>query len=348
MTGLRTLVAIATAVIATAVVFATTTLLAARSVSSPNSAVELAHKSAWPVSTGAFSILSYNIKGLPWPIAVGREAAISAIGQRLAAMRTSNVQPHVVLLQEAFGDDAHNLGQAAGYRFVVTGPRISGADEPQPLGRTFAEGAQWLRGEKSGNLIDSGLAILSDYPVLRIERFAFPQGACAGYDCLASKGVLVAWIDVPGAGEPIAVADTHLNARRSTRVPPERADRAYAWQVVALREFLSKVLPAGTPVIFGGDFNTGTVPARLSAVSQPLIEGPHIDGLQSVLAKDEVIFTSRNEVQAIVDRNKDKIFFRDGARVALRPERAWVPFPLGSHEPLSDHAGFVIDIALEP
>jgi len=336
MTGLRVLA-----------IFTTATLLGASAVSSPTFDVELDHKSTWPAPAGAVSIMSYNIKGLPWPIAFGRKEAISAIGRRLAAMRSGDVQPRVVLLQEAFGDAANTLGQAGGYRFVIAGPQVSRSHEPQPLGQAFAEGAQWIKGEESGSLIDSGLAILSDYPVVRIERYAFPEGACAGYDCLAAKGVLVAWINVPGAGEPIAVVDIHLNSRRATHVASERADHAYTWQVTAVREFLSSVLPSGSPVIFGGDFNTGRVPARVAAVAQPLIDGAQVDGLRTVLTKGGVVFGSQNEAQRIVGRNKDKILFRNGTRVGLRPERAWVPFPIASHEPLSDHAGFVIDFSLE-
>ena len=331
----------------TLALFVTGTLLGASAVSSPSHDVELNNKSTWPAPSGAVSIMSYNIKGLPWPIAIGREEAISAIGRRLAAMRSSNAQPRVVLLQEAFGNAANALGQAGGYRFVVTGPQVSRSREPQPLGQPFAVDAQWIKGEESGSLIDSGLGILSDYPVIKVERYAFPEGACAGYDCLAAKGVLVAWIDVPGAAEPIAIVDTHLNSRRAARVESERADRAYAWQVAAVREFLSRVLPSGTPVIFGGDFNTGRESARVTAVAQPLIDGTQVDGLRAVLAKGGIVFGSENEAQGIVGRNKDKILFRSGASVELRPERAWVPFPIAPHEALSDHAGFVIDFSLE-
>jgi endonuclease/exonuclease/phosphatase family metal-dependent hydrolase len=333
--------------IRTLALFTAATLLGASVVSAPSHDGETADKSIWPAPAGALSIMSYNIRGLPWPIAVGREEAISAIGQRLAAMRSSNAQPRVVLLQEAFGDAANAVGQAAGYRFVVAGPQVSRSHALQPLGQAFAKGAQWIKGEANGSLIDSGLAILSDYPVVRIERYAFPEGACAGYDCLAAKGVLVAWIGVPGAAEPIAIVDTHLNSRGAARVASQRADRAYAWQVAAIREFLSRALPSGSPVIFGGDFNTGQAPSRVAAVSQPLITGTQVDGLRTILTQGKVILGSQNEAQRIVARNKDKILFRDGVRVALRPQRAWVAFPLTSQQPLSDHAGFVIDFSIE-
>jgi len=82
-------------------------------------------------------------------------------------------------------------------------------------------------------------------------------------------------------------------------------------------------------------------------MSQPLIEGAQRDGLGTVLARGGVTFASQREAQQIVRRNKDKLLFRDGAKLGLRPERAWVPFGLHSERPLSDHAGYVIDYALE-
>lgn len=330
------------------VLLTTASLLGASAVSAPGYDVEIADAPARPTPAGAISIMSHNIKGLPWPLAFGREDALFAIGKRLAAMRPSGAQPRIVLLQEAFCDAADVLGKAAGYRYVVTGPQVSSSQGPQSQGEAFADGAQWIKGEASGSLIDGGLAILSDYPVIRIERYAFPEGACAGYDCLAAKGVLIAWIEVPGACEPIAVVDIHLNARRSTHVASDRADRAYAWQVAAFRKFLSRMLTSDTPVIIGGDFNTGQAPARLAAVAQPLIDGTPIDGLRTVHASHGVTIGSQKEARQITGRNKDKILFRDGRRVALQPELAWVPFPVASRTPLSDHAGFVIEFSLQP
>jgi endonuclease/exonuclease/phosphatase (EEP) superfamily protein YafD len=130
-------------------------------------------------------------------------------------------------------------------------------------------------------------------------------------------------------------------------VPSERADRAYAWQVAAVRQFLSGVLPSGTAVIVGGDFNTGNAAARMAAVSRPLVDAIPVDGLRTVLTKGRVIPGSQDEARRIIGRNKDRILAHDGARVALRPERAWVPFPITARAPLSDHAGFVIDFSFE-
>ena len=336
MAGLRTLAIVATAA-----------LLGGGIVAQPGNELEMPDRTGWPDRSGKISAMSYNIKGLPWPIAQGRDDALSLIGQQLSSMRSGDAQPHIVLLQEAFGDAPRSIGRTAGYRHIVMGPDASSASEVGPLGSEFQDASRWTKGEQSGSLINSGLAILSDYPVIKSRRYAFPEGACAGYDCLAAKGVLVAWVKVPGASQPVAVVNTHLNSRGSTGVPGSRADRAYAWQINAIRTFLSRALAPGTPVIFGGDFNTGQVPDRMAAVSRQLVAGNQIDGLATALSSGRVDPGSRDEARGLVERNKDKIFYRDGAIVSLRPEQAWVPFPVGTPDALSDHAGFVIDFSIE-
>jgi len=48
------------------------------------------------------SVLTYNVKGLPWPAAWGRAAALRKIGGELARLRREGRQPDVVLIQEGF------------------------------------------------------------------------------------------------------------------------------------------------------------------------------------------------------------------------------------------------------
>jgi len=304
-----------------------------------------AASSDWPARGARLSVLTYNIKGLPWPVADDRSSAISAIGQRLRLMRSRGIQPHIVLLQEAFMGQAKQLARVAGYDFVALGPTAAGPDVQSPLGRKFDADAQWVKGERSGSLVDSGLMVLSDYPVTRTRRYAFPEGACAGYDCLAAKGVLVAWLDVPGAAGPVAVVDTHLNSRHSTHVRSARADTAYAWQVSALRHFLAREVSPDTPVIFGGDFNIGNVSSRRSAISAaPLLGAAQVDGLAESYAEGHVPTASIAEAQQILSRNKDRIISRSGKDIELSPFRSWVPFKLSTTDhPMSDHAGFVVD-----
>src|SRR4051794_1437093 len=67
------------------------------------------------------SILTYNIEGLPWPLAVGRPAAFIAIENRLRELRSSGRQPQVLVLQEAFTRQAKAVGANSGYPFVAMG-----------------------------------------------------------------------------------------------------------------------------------------------------------------------------------------------------------------------------------
>lgn len=309
-------------------------------------AVDLANL---PPNADGLSVMTYNVKGLPWPAAQGRGPALAAIGKSLAVMRERKAQPQVVLLQEAFTDQAKAIARRAGYHHIAIGPQQAPAADAAPLGENFAAAARWDRGELSESLLDSGLVILSDYPIVRSRNFAFPQGACAGFDCLAAKGVMIAWIAVPGAPQPIAIINTHLNSRRAARVPSKRADQAYAWQVEATRRFVSENIDRDTPVIFGGDFNAGEAPRRLTAFARPMLDASEQDGLSTALTGRGAPDAARDEVMHILERNKDKLLSRNGSRITLAPRHVAVPFGVRSTTaPLSDHAGFVIVYAMVP
>lgn len=298
---------------------------------------------------GSFSVMTYNVKGLPWPIASGRGLALSEIGTRLADMRAEGSQPTVVMLQEAFADDAKAIGARAGYRYAEHGPEAAPATALAPLGEDFAEAARADRGETLSPVLDSGLMIFSDYPIVRTERVAFPRGACAGFDCLASKGVVIAWIALPGFDRPVAFVNTHLNSRRATHVDLARADEAYAWQMHYIAQVVGELVDADTPVIFAGDFNVGDVAARQDAfVSFAPLGARQSDVLGSAIASGNVAPSASAEIEAIKSYNKDMILARDGAAHGgqLTAEQALVPFPKFSVDaPLSDHAGLMIAFA---
>jgi endonuclease/exonuclease/phosphatase family metal-dependent hydrolase len=306
-------------------------------------AVDLANL---PRNAAGLSVMTYNVKALPWPAAWERGPALTAIGQGMADMRELKSQPQVVLLQEAFTDDAKAIARQAGYRHIAIGPQQAPA-AAAPLGEGFAAAARWDRGELSESLLDSGLVILSDYPIVRSRNFAFPRGACAGFDCLAAKGAMIAWVAVPDAPRPIAIINTHLNSRRSTHVASKRADQAYVWQVDAVRRFISENIDQDTPVIFGGDFNAGQAPQRLAALAKPMLDASEQDGLSTALTLRGIPDSTRDEMIQIVKRNKDKLLSRDGAGIGLAPRHASVPFGIRSAPaPLSDHAGFAIVYAM--
>src|SRR5258705_3245092 len=68
------------------------------------------------------SVLTYNIRGLPWPFATGRATALKKIGRELAVLRAEGRQPDIVLIQEGFRGEVADLVKASGYRYWVQGP----------------------------------------------------------------------------------------------------------------------------------------------------------------------------------------------------------------------------------
>ena len=244
-------------------------------VSTGEATLPLQHLSSTAVPTtdpSELSILSYNVEGLPWPIASGRDAAAGAIADRLADMRAAGTQPHIVAIQEAFGQAGKLIGRQAGYRYVAYGPSDgeAGAEPVAPQDRSFAAAASPFIGETLGKYADSGLAIFSDYPIRWTRRMAFPAYACAGLDCLANKGVLVVALDVPGAARPVIVVDTHLNSRSASFASNARSLYAYRRQVDALGEFVGK-LPERGDMLLAGDFNVGNAPKRSAMLDQGVL-----------------------------------------------------------------------------
>jgi len=298
----------------------------------------------WPIAAvrddGVLSVMTFNVKGLPFPLAHGRAEALSEIAERLRKLRRSGRQPDVIVLQEAFIPEAKEIARRAGYAHVAIG---SGIDDPVAGSRDkaddFAHEASWLRGETVGRWIDSGLVILSDHPIVKTRRMAFPEGMCAGFDCLAAKGVLVAWIAVPGRGRPVAIADTHLNSRKASGVAIKRANTAFARQASAARAFIRANVDEGTDLIFGGDFNIGKDEARIAAVRGLVARGREATESVDCAACSPDL---QADLAAIRDRGKDKLYYRSGAGRAMRLRDLEVPFGTrNGADTLSDHMGYV-------
>ena len=83
-------------------------------------------------------------------------------------------------------------------------------------------GRRFLKGEKLGEWLNSGLTILSNFPIEERSSQPFYRGACGGYDCLANKGILLVAITIPGVPEPIEIFTTHMNSKRASGESPER------------------------------------------------------------------------------------------------------------------------------
>ena len=305
----------------------------------------------------SISVMTYNVNGLPWPFASGRTKAFRRIETRLRAMRAAGAQPEVIVLQEAFTARAKQIAHNGGYRFVANGPLASlvNATPPSALDRLFSERASTFKGETAGKLLDSGLQIASDHPIISVKRLAFPAFACAGYDCLANKGVLLVTIQIPGYAIPVTVATTHLNSKRSSGVALSRSLYAYRRQVDSINAFLKAQQDARLPIIFVGDFNASNVERRAYLFGRGVPSWAALAARPVLSALDRCLNATPPCVGAVPPiayfvrkRSRDWQFFRPGIRGSIEVERLSVLFgrELGGGM-LSDHVGFGITYRLE-
>ena len=179
-----------------------------------------------------------------------------------------------------------------------------------------------------------------------MRRVVFPGYACAGLDCLANKGAVMATVRIPGSGKAFDILDTHLNSRHSSLVGDARSLEAYRRQTGILADFIATNRTPGMALIAGGDFNVGKAAARGDALSADLPRwnfGAAVhDALHAVTgARRRVGAGIGADTLAVLRRNTDFLFFAPTPGTALAPESLSVPFGLeASGTMLSDHLGY--------
>jgi len=305
---------------------------------------------------GTLSVLTYNVEGAPWPFARNRPPAFAQISERLRMLRRVGSSPQIVVLQEAFTDTAQAIGHDAGYRYVVQGPTESDVPvaTPTPADGAFAAAGRWWLGETQGRMLGSGLMLFSDYPVVRVRRIAFPDFACAGYDCLASKGALLVTVRIPGAPAPVDIVTTHLNSRHSSGVSDDRSLYAYRRETDFLTTFINRWHDPAAPLIVAGDFNPGRAQPRWAALRQAIARWRGGSRFQDAISEVVHGRLARGaplpgDVHAILRRSEDWQFYASGRDAALAVLGVRIPF---GHEPdgtqLSDHIGYSALYRLTP
>jgi endonuclease/exonuclease/phosphatase family metal-dependent hydrolase len=298
-------------------------------------------------ATTDLSVLTYNVEGLPWPARRNRSARLQKIGRQLAAMRQSGRSPDVVLLQEVFTTQAARIGVDSGYKTRVRGPgrRAQRPPTSEAADISLTGRRKLFKGERLGRLFSSGLYVLSDMPISLVAGQPFRRRECAGFDCLANKGLQHVRLQVPGVPQPIEIFNTHLNAGGASRVSPERSLLAHNLQVEETGRFILQQRDPELPMILGGDFNmrgddnrfarfTETVPYTLvhRHCSDPAA------GCDVLLSWDgDAPWMDTQDLQS----------FQDGTVVTVRPMRVEGMFDepwLGA--PLADHDGLLVTYRL--
>jgi endonuclease/exonuclease/phosphatase family metal-dependent hydrolase len=290
------------------------------------------------VQTTEVSVLTYNVRGLPWPLARGRGEALKAIGAELAAMRREGRQPDVVLIQEGFRAEVGDLIEASGYRYWARGPGRSERAEGAPPedGRRYRPVRHFRSGEGWGKLTGAGLHVLSDAPILDVR--SAPYRYCAGLDCLANKGAMLARLALPGAPAAIDVVNTHLNSKRAAKVPLARSLQAHNLQTEELLSFIADHRADGAPLLVGGDFNVKNAPERYD----------HRAAARPYKVVSEFCNSAAGGCQGQAPatqpwlRSQDLQAFGGAGPVQVRPVRVETVFGPGPKGRLSDHDGYLV------
>lgn len=294
--------------------------------------------------TTTLSVMTYNIEGLGWPARSGREGNLARIGQHLAALRAAGKAPDVVMFQEVFSGAAKKAVMASGYPAIVPGPsRLTRHVRMFP--ERLPGHPNMRRGEVGLRLTGSGLVIASTYPVLETRNQAYGRRSCAGIDCLANKGVMLARIAIPGVPVPIDLYDTHMNSRLASKSPTARNLEAHARQAIEASAFIETTHDDGHPVVFGGDFNMRQSQGRWENFTRYQ--------QMTLVHRACMAPNSGCEVDMSWDGDEpwedtqDLQFFDSGENVEIKPIRVEAMFDGSPDRPvLSDHDGFLVTYRL--
>ena len=289
-------------------------------------------------------VLTYNIEGLGFPARKGRGPDLAEIGRRLSTMRAAGTGPDIILFQEMFSGAAKDAVAATGYPAITPGPTIS----TKPVGSTNEKlpgRSKIKRGEVGIRFQGSGLAVASLYPVIASDVRAFGAKSCAGLDCLANKGIVLARVFIPGVPTPIDFYNTHMNARVASKASEARSRAAHDRQALEASEFINSTHDDHYPVIFGGDFNMRKSEPRWENFSR----------YQAMTLVHRVCNDAAFgcEVKMSWDGDapwmdtQDLQFYYSGTPVTVRPIRVEALFDGSPDSPqLSDHDGYMVTYRL--
>jgi hypothetical protein len=309
------------------------------------------------------SVLDYNVAGLPFPIGCGkasrqtdekgkripiacdRSEGVRAIGDALADLRVQGIEPDIILLQEAFIPAVAEIAGRAGYPNWIAGPgpNETGPKYSKRASESFITERRFWKGEKWGKRQPSGLLIASNFQISEQFNFPFYEWECAGFDCLANKGVMLARIRIPGLPDLLEIATTHYNAKKASGVPLERAHAAHRLQVDATLEFISQTSDYDLPMIWGGDLNMRRSEDRINYFVEQ--SGPDLNEVSSHCLEhpDTCRMRIRNKSDEPWFETQDLQGWGSGKRVTVEPISVEEIFdqPVDG-KMLSDHSGFLV------
>lgn len=282
--------------------------LPAAACSGDDSGADDAAPTGGTVARGEFSLLAYNVAGLPEGISSSSPEANSPLISPLLN------EYDVVVTQEDFDVYTDLLRADATHEFMTEphpGPRIE-----NPLGRDTA-------------LVGDGLNVMSRYPIGEMDRVPWQGCGAASADCLALKGFARTHLEL----DPLSEIDLYtLHMEAGGEDEALRAD-----DLDELSAFLAAESD-GRAVIIGGDWNLhtdeepdGTEFADFLAETGLIDVCEQVDCGEDADEIDKVVFRSSGDIALVPTSHR---FERD-------------VFVDAAGEPLSDHDALRVDFEWE-
>lgn len=258
--------------------------------------------------TGTFSVLTYNIAGLPEPLSGSRPAKnTKEISKRINTYDVVNVQEDFAYHADLLAHDEH------AYR---TRPSVP----------------PWV--PVPGVPFSDGLNTLSDFRIRKLDRVAWDR--CTNADCLTPKGFTYLRLELPG-GRSLDLYNAHMNAGSGT----EEMLRVRRDNVRQLSHYIAKH-SAGRAVIVTGDTNSRYT--RSGDAVRELRDGNGLTDAWVQLVRGGSTPGIDDDAPTCKDSTGcellDKVFYRSGPGVTLEATRygnEYARFLDAKGEPLSDH-----------
>ena len=165
-----------------------------------------------PSNESDISIVTYNIQKFPWSM------------KSFDELHRMLKHYSIILLQECFDETFESLeGYFPDYHIC--------------------------RGTLKGiNIMNSGLVILSKFPIIDVQFYLYKQSNPLTFDVFSEKGILTAQIEINN--KKIYVMNTHLQSSDFYRY-----DRYAVLQLEELKQYLTHLRLRDEKYIVGGDFN---------------------------------------------------------------------------------------------
>ncbi len=265
-----------------------------------------------------FTVLSYNIKGLPHITAPSwSQERYSIIAKMLAQRVRDKTAPDVVLLQEAFSKDTLPLLNQSGYPYYSQGPSNQGVDSQGRFKK----------------VLNGGLYILSRYPILESGFINFERKICETWDCQANKGVQYIKIKIPGLQQIITIFNTHMQAGIEHDLVRTQQLKQTTSQFV-LDHWNSHEI-----FIFGGDFNSSPDLASFAVLEKsiPLLSS----GEACLFLSSQCLILNSTHPDFIFKKSIDHVFFMKSQTTFVAPASVQRNFTeTYKGKTLSDHLGY--------